>query len=195
MTVAACALPDIDDDSADPIRELADLAACAMRMVRRAVEQYEALTAPAAQPPEPAAAPDLPDPGTLFTRAARVVLDCITKEYRLLAGLPLAPARPRATPHADSSTRTGFSADSVRQARRTVTSNHPNGEEIPCQGMAQSESAEAAPDQPPNQLIDTPHFVSRVCAAAGIPLNRALRRRLARDPIVRSLADKPPAPD
>ena len=122
MTVAAaCALSDTEDATADPIQLLAHLAACAMRMARRAVEQYEALTAQPPPKPEAGNARKQPDPGTLFTRAARIVLDCITKESRLLAGLPLAPARPRATPLA----RNEFPADSVRQTRRTSPSTSP----------------------------------------------------------------------
>ena len=187
MTVAAaCALSDTEDATADPIQLLAHLAACAMRMARRAVEQYEALTSPA-ENPESASTRKQPDPGTLFTRAARIVLDCITKESRLLAGLPLAPARPRATPLA----RNEFPADSVRQTRRTGTDNHPPGEELPRAGLEHLDSALAAPEQ----ATAIPDLLRNVCAAAGIPLNRALRRRLARDPAFAPLAAKPPAPD
>ena len=200
MTVAvACALPDAEDASSDPIQRLATLAACAMRVARRAVEQYEALTAPAAQQADPATAHKQPDPGTLFTRAARIVLDCINKECRLLAGLPLAPARPRATPHADAPTGHEFATGPVCQAPRTVTRNHPHDEELHRQDTEQPESTPAAPDQAPDQAsdqaIDTPRLVSRACAAAGIHFNRAQRRLLARDPVFAPLAAKPPAPD
>ncbi|HTZ70506.1 MAG TPA: hypothetical protein VMB71_07650 [Acetobacteraceae bacterium] len=188
--IAACALPDTDCDEADPIRALATLAARAMCVARRAVEQYEALTSQQAPQPEPATAREQPDPGILFTRAARVVLNCITKECRLRAGLPLAPARPRAIPRADASTRNDVAAAPLRQARPAVTRNHPQGEEIPRQGQEQGLAARAAPDHP----IGTQALLQRVCAAAGIRLNRARRRSLARDLIFDSLPVEAPVP-
>ena len=193
--IAACALHDIEE-TARPIQMLADLAACAMRLARRAVDEYEALTSQPAQTPETAKPRKQPDPGTLFTRAARVVLDCITKEYRLLAGLPLAPApspraAPRApTPAAEQSSRYESRAVSVRQALGTVTRNHPHGEKLLRQGLEHLESALADPNQP----IDTPDLMRRVCAAAGIHLDRAQRRKLARHPAFAALRADIPVP-
>ena len=193
--IAACALPDIED-TADPIQMLADLAACAMRMARRAVEQYEALTSASALNPEAARSRKQPDPGTLFTRAARVVLDCITKESRLLAGLPLAPARLRAEPRPDSpaaeqSCGNHAAAEPVRQALRTVTRNHPQGQRLLRQGLEHLESALAAAASQP---IAIPDLFRRVCAAAGIRLEPSLLRKLARDPVFESLAGSIPVP-
>ncbi|HTZ71059.1 MAG TPA: hypothetical protein VMB71_10455, partial [Acetobacteraceae bacterium] len=182
----ACALPNVDDPTLDPLQVLADLAACAMRMARRAVEQYEALTSqPPPKPETTATTRKQPDPGTLFTRAARIVLDCITKESRLLAGLPLAPAR---APRADAP---ACDPEPVRQALRTVTRNHPHGEKLLRAGLEQLESALAAA---PHQLIDIPDLLLRVCAASGIHLDRAQRRKLARDPAFRALAAEIPVP-
>ncbi|HTZ69155.1 MAG TPA: hypothetical protein VMB71_00755 [Acetobacteraceae bacterium] len=193
---AACALSDLADPTADPLQVLANLAAQAMRIARRAVEQYEALTSRPAQTAETTRPLKQPDPGTLFTRAARIVLDCINKEIRLLAGLPLAPARPRAIPQAESaasetSYRNESVAEPIRQALRTVTRNHPHGEKLLRQGLEQLETALAAT---PAQPIEISDLLLRVCTAAGIRLDPGMRRKLARDPVFESLPVRAPVP-
>jgi hypothetical protein len=92
--IAPSAPPDEAETPAQQIHTLTDLVDNAMCMVRLAVEQYEALVhAPADAAPSRRQA----DPGSLFVRFARIVLNGIANQSRLAAGLPIGRFAPPPT--------------------------------------------------------------------------------------------------
>jgi hypothetical protein len=180
--IAPCTLPDEAAPLAEQMRALKELADYAMRMVRIAVEQYEAYAATRA---DSATTPPrrLPCPGSLFIRAARVVQNCILGQSRLLAGLPLAGlTRPRTTSAREAATQTPIAepsrAEPLRQALRTVTRNHPHGPKLLSAGL---ENLAAALTADPRAAANLPDIFRRVCDASGIQLNPSQLRKASRD--------------
>ncbi len=166
----------------------------AMRMAGIAVDQYEA----SVRSPAPAATPSRrqPDPGSLFVRLARVVLNAIADQTRIAAGLPIgrfarpqtaaqkAPPPARAHPAAEPTpadpipaTETSR-AEPLLQALRTATRNHPRGPKLFSAGLDYLADALAAD---PRGTADLPSLFRRVCDQAGIHLNPSLWRKATRD--------------
>jgi hypothetical protein len=184
--LAPCTLPDEAVPLAQQMRMLAEMADYAMRMARVAVEQYEASAAPR---PESTTTPSRrqPCPGSIFIRAARVVLNCILGQSRLAAGLSIArPAQPRAsapqpanpTPRAEQSGAEQSRAEPVRQALRSVTRNHPQGPRLL---GASLEKLAATLTANPGRAADLPDLFRHICNETGIRLNPGLWRKAARD--------------
>ncbi len=91
---ASFTLPDEAETPAQQMHALTDLVDHAMRMARLAVDQYEASVR---SPADATSSRRQPDPGSLFVRLARVVLNAIAGQSRIAAGLPIGRFAPPPT--------------------------------------------------------------------------------------------------